>query len=163
MTRIETCLWMDDQAEDAAAFYVDVFPDASIVQLQRYRGERVAAVSGKPEGSVVVAIVSFGDGSRLQLLNGGPQFPLSDAVSLVVPCADQAEIDRLWERLGDGGRYSQCGWLTDRFGVSWQIVPDDDDLFDDSDPVRAARVMDALLDMSKLDIAALRAAYDGHE
>jgi len=162
MQPIYPCVWLDDQAEPAAEFYASVFDDVRTIQVQRYRGERVAEVSKKPEGSVVAVLIEI-NGQRLMLLNGGPVFTPNEAVSLVAPCDDQAELDRVWDALtADGGEPGPCGWLKDRFGLSWQIVPASlNEMSDDSDPERAARVMDAVMGMHKIDEATLRDAYEG--
>jgi predicted 3-demethylubiquinone-9 3-methyltransferase (glyoxalase superfamily) len=150
MDSITPCLWFDGQAEEAANFYATVFDDAEIT-----------FVSPGPDGSAL--LVGFRIGSQpFQALNGGPQFPFTEAISLVVPCDGQEEVDRYWDALVDGGQESQCGWLKDRFGVSWQIVPKQlGDYLGDPDPERAARAMEAMLKMRKLDLGALKAAADG--
>ena len=150
-------LWFDTQAEEAAAYYIDVFGSGRVLGVARYpEGAR------GPGGEVRTGEFEAG-GMRMVGIKGGPQFPFTEAVSLQVDCADQAEVDRYWDRLvGDGGEESQCGWLKDRYGLSWQIVPAGmDQLFSDPDPGRAQRAMQAMLQMSKLDIAALRSAADG--
>ncbi|RKS80453.1 putative 3-demethylubiquinone-9 3-methyltransferase (glyoxalase superfamily) [Motilibacter peucedani] len=149
-------LWFDTEAEQAAEFYCSVFPNSRVRSVARYP-------EGAPGQAGSVMTVEFElDGNRFVGINGGPQFRFSEAVSFQVTCADQAELDRYWEQLTDGGEESQCGWLRDRFGLSWQIVPDGmDEVFSDPDPERAQRAMQAMLGMRKLDIAALRAAADG--
>jgi predicted 3-demethylubiquinone-9 3-methyltransferase (glyoxalase superfamily) len=150
-------LWFDTQAEEAAQYYIDVFGSGRVLGVARYP-------EGAPGPAGQVMSVEFEvAGMRFVGINGGPQFPFTEAVSLQVDCADQAEVDRFWDRLiGDGGEESQCGWLKDRYGLSWQIVPAGmDDLFSDPDPARAQRAMQAMLGMRKLDVAALRAAADG--
>ncbi len=150
-------LWFDTQAEQAAEFYVSVFPNSRILSTARYP-------EGAPGPAGEVMTVDFElDGQRFTGINGGPQFTFDEAVSFVVPCADQAEVDRYWDALtGDGGEESMCGWCKDRFGLSWQVVPDGmDELFADPDPARVQRAMQAMLGMRKLDLAALRAAADG--
>ena len=157
MSRISPFLWFDDQAEEAAKLYVSLFPNSKITSVSRY-GE---AGPGEP-GSVM--IVSFElDGLSVTALNGGPAFKLSEAFSMSVDCADQAEVDRYWDALIEhGGQPSQCGWLKDRFGLSWQIVPRAlPRLLGDPDRAKAQRVMAAMLKMHKLDVAALEAAAQG--
>jgi predicted 3-demethylubiquinone-9 3-methyltransferase (glyoxalase superfamily) len=150
MDTITPCLWFDGNAQEAAEFYVSVFDDAEIT-----------FVSPLPSGEALMVGFSIG-GNPFQALNGGPQFVFNEAVSLVVPCDGQAEVDRYWDALVAGGEESMCGWLKDRFGVSWQIVPKQlGDYLGDPDPERAARAMQAMLQMRKLDLNALRAAADG--
>ncbi len=150
-------LWFDTQAEEAAAFYVATFPDSEVLETHRYP----EGSPGEP-GTVMQVLFSLG-GMRFVAINGGPQFPHSEAVSFEVPCADQAEVDHYWDALlADGGQESQCGWLRDRFGVSWQVVPRGmGEVLGGDDPERAARAMQAMLGMVKLDIDALRRAADG--
>jgi predicted 3-demethylubiquinone-9 3-methyltransferase (glyoxalase superfamily) len=150
-------LWFDTQAEEAAQYYIDVFGDGRVITVSRYPQEAPG-----PAGEVMTVEFEVA-GMRMVGINGGPQFPFTEAVSLQVNCADQAEVDRLWDRLvGDGGEESQCGWLKDKYGFSWQIVPEGmDEMFSDPDPGRAQRAMQAMLGMRKLDAAALRAAADG--
>ena len=148
-------LWFDTQAEQAAEFYVSVY--SRILSVARYP-------EGAPGPTGQVMTVDFElDGQRFTGINGGPQFSFDEAVSFLVPCADQDEVDRYWDLLtADGGEESMCGWCKDRFGVSWQVVPDGmEELFTDPDPARAQRAMQAMLGMRKLDVAALRAAADG--
>lgn len=153
MPRITPFLWFDGTAEEAAHFYVSIFPNSRVTSVWRYP-------EGAPMPAGTVMTVSFHlDGQSFTALNGGPMFQLTEAVSFVVECATQDEIDHYWSRLGDGGRVQQCGWLKDRFGLSWQIVPKQlSELLGQDDPARAQRVMGALLGMSKLDIMALRKA-----
>jgi predicted 3-demethylubiquinone-9 3-methyltransferase (glyoxalase superfamily) len=149
-------LWFDTQAEEAAQYYIDVFGDGRVLSLSRY-----PEGSPGPAGSVMAVDFEVA-GMHLVGINGGPQFPFTEAVSLQIDCADQAEVDRFWDRLiGDGGEPSQCGWLKDKYGLSWQVVPRGmEELFADPDPARAARAVQAMLQMTKLDVAALRAAAD---
>jgi predicted 3-demethylubiquinone-9 3-methyltransferase (glyoxalase superfamily) len=156
MPRIIPNLWFDTEAEQAAAFYVSVFPNSRVVGTARYP-------EGAPGPAGSVMTVEFAlDGQRVVALNGGPRFTFSEAVSLQVDCADQAEVDHYWERLSDGGEEGPCGWLKDRYGLSWQVVPTGmDELFSDPDHARAARAMQAMLGMRKLDVAALQRAADG--
>jgi predicted 3-demethylubiquinone-9 3-methyltransferase (glyoxalase superfamily) len=155
------CIWLDDQAEQAADLYTSIVPNSRIVQVQRYP-ESAEAVAGKPAGSVMVVEIELA-GQRWQLLNGGPQFTPDEAVSFVLRCETQEEIDELWERLVEGGgEHGPCGWLKDRFGVSWQVVPAGwDDLVHSDDPVAFDRAMAAMLQMGKLDIEQLRRAAEG--
>ena len=153
MPKPTPCLWFDTQGEDAARFYTSVFPNSRIVEVARY-GE----AGPRAEGTVMV--VSFElDGQAFTALNGGPEFTFSEAVSFQVECADQAEVDRYWETLSEGGEQGPCGWLKDRFGLSWQIVPTRlYELLRDPDRERAQRVMQAMLGMGKIEIAGLEAA-----
>jgi predicted 3-demethylubiquinone-9 3-methyltransferase (glyoxalase superfamily) len=153
MSSISPCLWFDTQAEDAARFYTSVFPNSRIVDVQRYG-------SAGPREEGLVMIVAFElDGTRFLALNGGPEFTFSEAISFEVECADQAEVDRYWTTLSEGGEEGPCGWLKDRFGVSWQIVPRRlNELIADPDEEKAQRVMAAMLKMGKLDVAELERA-----
>jgi predicted 3-demethylubiquinone-9 3-methyltransferase (glyoxalase superfamily) len=157
MSRISPFLWFDTQAEEAAEFYVSLFPNSRITSVSRYpEGGRM------PAGSAMG--VSFElDGLEMQALNAGPQFPFTEAISFFTRADTQDEIDRLWDALtGNGGQPSQCGWLKDRFGLSWQIVPPAlGELLSSPDPAAAGRVMGAMMSMTKIDIAALRAAAAG--
>lgn len=160
MSKIALCLWFDGRGEEAANFYVAAFRDCG---QKAARGEvlRYGESDPRPKGSVLTVSFTLA-GQDFIALNGGPHFTFSPAISLFVKCADQAEVDRFWDRLLDGGQPSQCGWLTDRFGVSWQIVPTIlSKMLSDPDPARAERVMQAMLQMIKLDIAALKKAYGG--
>jgi predicted 3-demethylubiquinone-9 3-methyltransferase (glyoxalase superfamily) len=162
LRRIAPCLWFDDQAEEAARHYVSIFENARVTKVTRYSTAGVE-IHGRPPGSVMVVAFEL-DGHPFTALNGGPHFTFTEAVSLQVYCATQAEIDHYWERLSAGGDPSaqQCGWLKDRYGLSWQVVPDFmDELFEDEDSEGARRAMTAMLRMKKLDIAELRRAYDG--
>ena len=159
MKKITPFLWFDNQAEEAANFYVSIFKDSKILSISHYSKEG-AKVSGRPEGSVLV--VSFQiEGQEFSALNGGPEFTFSPAISFAVNCETQEEVDELWEKLTEGGKPGQCGWLTDKYGVSWQIVPSVlEPMINDPDPEKANRVMAAMILMSKLDIEKLKAAYD---
>jgi predicted 3-demethylubiquinone-9 3-methyltransferase (glyoxalase superfamily) len=149
-------LWFDTEAEEAAGFYVSVFKDARIVGTTRY-GE----AGPGPAGTVMTVEFELA-GQRFVGINGGPQFTFDEAVSFQITCEDQEEVDYYWERLTEGGQESQCGWLKDRFGLSWQVVPTGmDEALNDPDPERARRAMEAMLGMVKLDIAAIRSAADG--
>ena len=157
MPKISPFLWFDHQAEEAAALYTSVFPNSKVTEVQRY-----GAGGPGPEGAVMVVRFEL-DGQELTALNGGPQhFTFNESVSFVVDCKDQAEIDHYWDSLtADGGEPGPCGWLKDRYGLSWQIVPVAlSDLLSDPDPERSRRATQAMLKMSKLDIAELRAAAD---
>jgi predicted 3-demethylubiquinone-9 3-methyltransferase (glyoxalase superfamily) len=156
MPDIVTSLWFDSEAEEAAEFYCSLFPNSEITNVMRY------TEAGPGEPGTVVTVDFVLDGRRFNGINGGPVFTFSEAISLLVPCADQAEVDRLWEALLEGGEPSQCGWLKDRFGLSWQIVPNGlDELLGDPDPDRARRATEAMLQQSKLDLAVIRSAADG--
>jgi len=157
-SKIFTHLWYAGQAEQAARFYASIFPDSHVDAVTPLPSE---SPSGPPGSVVVVDFTLFGQ--RFQALSAGPHHEFNDAISLVVLCDDQAELDRYWEALlADGGREQACGWLTDRFGVRWQIVPRViDDLMRTGEPTAKKRMADALLEMVKLEIAALQAAYDG--
>lgn len=155
---IAPCLWFDGCAEEAAAFYVSLFPNSRIHRVITSPIDTPGAASGSP------ILVEFSiAGQRYQALNGGPHEAFNDAISLSVSCPDQAEVDRLWEALtAGGGRPIQCGWLKDRFGVSWQIVPEPlIDMIADREPEKARRVMEAMMRMTKIDIGELRDAYGG--
>jgi predicted 3-demethylubiquinone-9 3-methyltransferase (glyoxalase superfamily) len=156
MQRISPNLWFDTQAEEAAEFYTSVFDNSRIVNVTRYP-------EGAPREAGMVMTVEFElDGQRMVGINGGPDFTFDEAVSLEVSCETQEEVDYYWERLSDGGEEGVCGWLKDRFGLSWQVTPVGmEEIFSDPDPKRAERAMHAMLQMRKLDIAALRAAADG--
>ncbi|MEA3190161.1 MAG: hypothetical protein QOD77_743 [Thermoplasmata archaeon] len=154
---ITPCLWFDGQAEEAARFYVSVFPDSSLDRVVPSPSDYPA---GKKGDTVVVDFTLMG--RKFMALNGGPYFRLNEAVSFVVPCKDQAEVDRYWKALSAVPEAEQCGWLKDKFGASWQIVPNRMfELLMDPDPKRAARAYQAMMDMKKLDVAALERAANG--
>jgi predicted 3-demethylubiquinone-9 3-methyltransferase (glyoxalase superfamily) len=160
--KITLCLWFDNQAEEAARFYVSIFENSSIGAITRY-GKEGFEIHGRPAGSVMTVTFRL-DGEEFTGLNGGPHFKFSEAVSFVVRCRTQAEIDHYWNRLSEGGDEAarQCGWLKDKYGLSWQIVPVAlFDMLQDRDPAKSDRVMKALLQMKKLDLAALQRAYEG--
>ena len=160
--RIRPCLWFDDQAEEAARFYTRVFRNSRIVRIARY-GEAGVEIHGRPAGSVMTVEFEI-DGQPFTALNGGPVFTFNEAISLEVHCDTQEEIDYYWTELSAGGdpRAQQCGWLKDRFGVSWQVVPSMlAALVTDPESERSQRAFAAMLQMKKLDIAALQRAYDG--
>jgi predicted 3-demethylubiquinone-9 3-methyltransferase (glyoxalase superfamily) len=154
--RIVPNLWFDTEAEEAAEFYVSVFKKGSrIVNVANY-----TEAGPRPAGTVMTVEFEL-DGQRFIGINGGPQFTFDEAVSFEIECETQEEIDYYWERLSEGGEEGQCGWLKDRYGLSWQVVPTGmEEIFADPDPARADRAMTALLEMGKLDIAALRSAAD---
>jgi len=158
--RISVCLWFDDQAEEAARFYVSIFENSRIGRIARY--DRAAATAaGRPEGSVMTVEFEL-DGQELMALNGGPVFKFTEAMSLVVSCGTQDEVDHFWEKLSAGGREVQCGWLKDQFGDSWQIVPTVlPEMLRDKDPEKSKRVMAAMLTMKKIDVQTLTNAYEG--
>ena len=155
--RISTCIWMDNKGEEAANFYVSLFPNSRIVHVNRYGPGQPL-----PEGTAMLTRFEL-DGVGFATLNGGPMFPLSEAVSLVVTCDSQAELDRLWNALiADGGAESRCGWCKDRFGLSWQVIPAQiGDWMSSGDTAAIGRMFGALMPMSKLDIATLEAAFRG--
>src|SRR5260221_12272204 len=157
MSKISPCLWFDGEAEEAANFYVSLLPDSRIEKVQR---NPVDSRSGKA-GTVLIVDFTLA-GQRFLALNGGTRFEYTHAISFHIDCADQAEVDRLWDALSDGGSIERCGWLKDRYGISWQIVPTVlPQLLGDPDPAKAQRVMQAMLQMVKLDIAGLKAAHAG--
>jgi predicted 3-demethylubiquinone-9 3-methyltransferase (glyoxalase superfamily) len=156
--KISTFLWFDTQAEEAARFYTTLFDDSEITQVSHYPDD----VEGMQAGQAMLVDFRLA-GQGFMALNAGPEFRFSEAISLYVHCEDQAEVDRLWSALtADGGEESMCGWLKDRYGLSWQIIPDRlGELLGDPDPDRARRAMQAMLKMQKIDVAALEAAADG--
>ena len=163
VSRIQPCLWFDTQAEEAARFYVSVFPHSRILSVTHY-GEAGKEEHGKPAGSVMTLSFTL-DGQDMLALNGGPHFSFTPAVSLMIHCDSQAEIDHYWDALTAGGdpAAQQCGWLTDRYGLSWQVTPRDwEQMVNSPDRAASQRAMQALMKMKKLDIGALQAAYDGH-
>jgi predicted 3-demethylubiquinone-9 3-methyltransferase (glyoxalase superfamily) len=156
MQRIVPNLWFDTEAEEAANFYLSVFKQSRIVNVTHY-----TAAGPRPAGTVMTVEFEL-DGQRFVGINGGPEFTFSEAVSFQISCEDQAEVDYYWERLTAGGEEGPCGWLKDRFGLSWQVVPTGmDELFADPDPAKAERAMRAMMGMRKLDIAALHNAAEG--
>jgi predicted 3-demethylubiquinone-9 3-methyltransferase (glyoxalase superfamily) len=160
MQRITPNLWFDRQAEEAAHLYVSLFPNSRIVDVAHY-GESGAEVSGQPQGSVMTVTFEL-EGQRFIALNGGPQFKFTEAVSFMVNCETQAELDRLWNKLSEGGEEGPCGWLKDKFGLSWQIVPTAlEKMLQAKDGAKSERAMQAMLKMKKLDIAALQRAFEG--
>ena len=156
--KITTFLWFDNQAEEALNFYVSIFKNSRVGDIVRY-----GDTGPGPKGQVMTAEFQI-EGQQFTALNGGPQFKFTEAISLVVNCDTQEEVDKLWEELSEGGQKVQCGWLKDKFGLSWQIVPTIlKDLLKDKDPQKTNRVMQAVMKMTKLDIAQLNAAYEGKE
>jgi predicted 3-demethylubiquinone-9 3-methyltransferase (glyoxalase superfamily) len=155
MQKITTFLWFDNQAEEAANFYTSLFKNSRIVNVHRY-----GTAGPGPEGSVMLVTFELA-GQQFHALNGGPEYTFTPAISLYVDCGSQEEVDELWARFTDGGREDACGWLTDRFGVSWQVIPRQlTDLLSDPDPGRANRAMQAMLGMKKIDVSAVQAAAD---
>jgi predicted 3-demethylubiquinone-9 3-methyltransferase (glyoxalase superfamily) len=153
---LTTCLWFDTEGEEAANFYTSVFKDAKMGSISRY-GE----AGPRPAGTVITAEFEL-NGQKFVALNGGPEFRFNESISFQIPCADQDEVDYYWDRLTEGGEESDCGWLKDKYGLSWQVVPTAlPELLSDPDPEKAQRAMKAMLSMKKLDIDALRAAHTG--
>jgi predicted 3-demethylubiquinone-9 3-methyltransferase (glyoxalase superfamily) len=160
MPKITPFLWFDNQAEQAARFYISVFKKSKIVNIARY-GEEGERVAGRPKGSVMTVAFQI-DGQHFIALNGGPHFKFTEAISFVVNCQTQAEVDYYWKKLSAGGKEVQCGWLKDKYGLSWQIVPAVlSELLSSKDAGKSERVMQAMLKMVKLDIKALKIAYSG--
>ena len=157
MQKITPFLWFDQEAEEAANFYVSVFKNSKVVSVARY-----GDTGPGPKGSVMTVEFEL-DGERFVGLNGGPNFKFTEAVSFVVNCASQEEVDHFWEKLSEGGKESQCGWLKDKYGLSWQIVPTIlVELLQDKDREKAQRVMQAMMKMVKIDIETLKRAYEGN-
>jgi predicted 3-demethylubiquinone-9 3-methyltransferase (glyoxalase superfamily) len=155
MSTITPFLWFDDNAEEAMNFYVEVFGDAKVGEVTRY-----GDAGPGPAGAVMSATFEL-RGQQFMALNGGPDFPFTEAISFFVACETQEEVDDLWEKLTAGGEESRCGWLKDRYGLSWQIIPNAlGELLNDPDPVKSQRVMQAMLQMGKIDIEGLRRAYE---
>jgi predicted 3-demethylubiquinone-9 3-methyltransferase (glyoxalase superfamily) len=160
--KISPCLWFDDQGEEAARFYTGIFPNSKIVNVSRY-GEAGREIHGKAPGTVMTVAFVL-DGQTFTALNGGPIFKFNEAISLQVSCENQAELDNYWDKLSQGGdpQAQQCGWLKDKYGVSWQVVPRVlPEMLTDPNPEKSQRVMTALLQMKKLDIEKLKRAYAG--
>jgi predicted 3-demethylubiquinone-9 3-methyltransferase (glyoxalase superfamily) len=155
MQKITPFLWYDSQAEEAMNFYISIFKNSKVVTIARY-----GDAGPGPKGSVMTAAFQL-DGQDFVALNGGPQYKFTPAISFVVNCETQEEVDELWEKLSAGGRKDRCAWLTDKYGVSWQIVPTIlSKLLQDKDPEKVKRVMQAMLQMDKIDIARLKQAYE---
>jgi predicted 3-demethylubiquinone-9 3-methyltransferase (glyoxalase superfamily) len=160
--KITPCLWFDTEAEEAANFYVSIFKDSEIRSVNRY-GKEGYEVHGKPAGSVMAVEFEI-EGQKFVGLNGGPQFKFDEAISFQIHCETQDEIDYYWSRLTEGGKEVACGWLKDKFGLSWQVVPTPlFEMLSDKDPVKTGRVTKAFLKMKKFDIAKLRQAFEGRE
>ena len=160
MQKITPFLWFDNQAEEAANFYVSVFKNAKLLSVTRYP-DAVAEAAGVPKGSVMIATFEL-EGQKFTALNGGPRFKFDEAISFVVNCESQEEVDYFWNKLsGDGGEESMCGWLKDKFGLSWQIVPTAFFELIKGDAEKSSRVMQALMQMKKFDIATLKKAAEG--
>ena len=161
MQKITPFLWFDNSAEEAANFYVSIFKNSKVVAVTRY-SDAAAQASGRPKGSAMTVAFQL-EGQNFTALNGGPHFKFTEAISFVVDCETQEEVDYFWEKLtADGGQESQCGWLKDKYGLSWQITPRVlIEMIGDKDPQKAQRVMEAMLQMKKIDIPTLKRAYDG--
>lgn len=151
MSKITPCLWVEDDLQEIFDYYQSIFSNT-----------RLEAINTMPDGTSITATFEI-EGQRFMALRGGPEFKFTEAVSFYLECADQAEADYYWQKLtADGGEESQCGWLKDKFGLSWQIVPREfEEMMQGDDPVKVQRMIDAMMQMQRLDIAALRAAYDG--
>lgn len=160
--KITPCLWFDGQAQEAAEFYIAIFRNSKIVKVVRY-GEAGHDVHGKPAGTIMVVAFEL-DGQPFTALNGGPMFKFNEAISFQIDCETQEEVDYYWDKLSKGGdeRAQQCGWLKDKYGLSWQVVPRAlPEMMSDPDPAKSGRVMEAMLRMKKIDIDELKRAYAG--
>ena len=156
MPRITPNLWFDTEALEAAEFYVSVFPNSEVTNVTHYNE------AGPREAGMILTVDFELDGQRVTAINGGPQFHFDEAISLLIDCKDQEEVDYYWAKLSQGGEEGPCGWVKDRYGLSWQVVPGGmEELLNDPDSERAVRAMTAMLGMKKLDVAALQAAADG--
>lgn len=159
MQKITPCLWFDGKAEEAVNFYVSIFRNSKIGSISRY-GEEGANISGRPKGTVMTVTFQL-EGQEFMALNGGPLFKFTEAVSFMVNCKTQEEIDEFWKKLSAGGEEGPCGWLKDKYGLSWQIVPTIlGEMLQDKDAKKSERVMKALLQMKKIDIKSLKKAYE---
>jgi predicted 3-demethylubiquinone-9 3-methyltransferase (glyoxalase superfamily) len=159
MQKITPCLWFDDNAEEAVNFYTSLFKNSKIASIAHY-GEAGSAASGRPKGSVMTIVFQL-EGQEFMALNGGPHFKFTPAISLIVNCKTQAEVDDYWNKLSEGGATQQCGWLTDKYGVSWQIVPTVvGEMMQDRNAEKSDNVMKAILEMEKIDVATLQQAYN---
>ncbi len=159
MHKITPCLWFNTQAEEAMQFYMSIFKNSKVLSVTRY-GEAGAAVSGQPPGTVMTATFEL-NGQPFMALNGGPEFKFSEAISFIVNCETQEEVDELWAKLSAGGEEGPCGWLKDRYGLSWQIVPTVlSEMMQEADAEKTERVMKVMLQMQKLDIPTLKHAYE---
>jgi predicted 3-demethylubiquinone-9 3-methyltransferase (glyoxalase superfamily) len=155
MPSITPNLWFDTESKEAAEFYVSVFPNSEIRSVSHYND------AGPREAGMVLTVDFVLDGQPFTAINGGPEFTFTEAVSFLITCADQKEVDYYWEKLSEGGQEIQCGWIKDKYGLAWQVVPEGMvELFNDPDPKRAQRAMEAMLGMKKLDLAELKAAAD---
>jgi len=162
MQKLTPCLWFDDKAEEAARFYVSIFKNAKLGTIVRY-GEAGAQVSGRPKGSVMTVTFEIA-GQEFVALNGGPLFKFTEAVSFMVKCHSQEEIDEMWSKLSEDGQEGPCGWLKDKYGLSWQIVvPEWDEMLRDKDSAKSERAMAAILQMSKPNLQRVQQAYEGRE
>jgi predicted 3-demethylubiquinone-9 3-methyltransferase (glyoxalase superfamily) len=151
-----TCLWFDHEGEEAANFYTSVFKDSRMGSVSRYN-----EAGPRPAGTAITVEFEL-NGQKFVALNGGPEFTFTEAISFQIPCADQEEVDYYWNRLSEGGEQGDCGWLKDKYGLSWQVIPTAlFELIGDPDPAKAQRATQAMLSMKKLDIAALRTAHAG--
>ncbi|HZE64465.1 MAG TPA: VOC family protein [Pyrinomonadaceae bacterium] len=161
MQKITPFLWFDNQAEEAVNFYVSIFKNSKVVNITRYN-DASSKAAGRPEGSVMTLEFQL-EGQNFVAINAGPHFKFTEAISFVVDCGSQEEVDYFWEKLtANGGQESQCGWLKDKYGLSWQITPRVlIEMIGDKDPQKAQRVMEAMLQMKKIDIATLKRAYEG--
>ena len=158
--KIAPCLWFDHEAEEAAKYYTSIFKNSKMGEIARY-GEAGKEIHGQKPGSVMVVDFEL-DGQPFTIINGGPEFTFDEAVSFGITGKDQDEVDYYWEKLTEGGEESQCGWLKDRYGLSWQVTPAGfEEIMTDADPERVNRALQAMFGMKKLDLAALRAAADG--
>jgi predicted 3-demethylubiquinone-9 3-methyltransferase (glyoxalase superfamily) len=158
MQKITPFLWFDNNAEEASKYYISIFKNSKIIDIVHY-GESAAEASGRLKGTVMTVTFDL-EGQQFMALNGGPVFKFSPAISFLISCETQEELDELWEKLSEGGEKEQCGWLKDKFGVSWQIVPNVlGEMLQDRDAKKSERVMEALLQMKKIDIQGLRKAY----
>jgi predicted 3-demethylubiquinone-9 3-methyltransferase (glyoxalase superfamily) len=156
MQKIVPFIWFNDQAEDAANYYISLFKNSRITAVRRYGN-----AGPGPKGSVMSVTFQL-EGQDFYALNGGPHFQITPAISMFVNCETQEEVDQLWDKLSEGGRKDRCGWLTDKFGVTWQIIPTAlGRMLGDPDPAKSSRVMQAMLKMDKIDVAALQRAYEG--
>ncbi len=159
MQKITPCLWFDHQAEEAVNFYVSIFKNSQVGHVTRY-GDEGAKMSGRPKGSVMTVTFEL-DGQEFMALNGGPHFTFTEAVSFIINCGSQGEVDELWEKLSEGGEKGPCGWVKDRYGLSWQIVPTVlSEMMQDPDPEKTNRVMGAIGQMKKLNIKRLQEVYE---
>ena len=155
-TAFTTCLWFDTEAEAAASYYTSIFADSRVGRIGRY------TEAGPGPAGTVMAVEFELNGQKFVALNGGPQFTFNEAISLCIPCADQDEVDYYWSKLSEGGQEVACGWLKDKYGLSWQVIPTVFlDMVSDPDPEKAKRATEAMLGMTKFDIAALQEAYGG--